>query len=317
MFISNLLIVVKQVVILYLIVAVGFFADKAGKFTDKTAKLVNNLLFYIITPCVIINAFSTVDKKQVKISYLLISFACCLIYYVIGISFSRLLFKWTKRENRAIYRHAMVYANCGFVALPLAEAILGAEGVFYCSVGVVVFNILVFTHGVWQMNEGSSSKVELSVKHILVNPGTIGIAIGLPMFFLQEYFSIPQLVSEPIRLIGSMNTPLAMLCLGTYLSHTDLKTAFTDPNNYLVALFKLIVVPGLLLGCLYLGRGFIPKTLAVAAVISACPASANNTAMFAAQYGKDVGHASKCIMNTTVIGIVTIPAIIALAQIIF
>lgn len=314
MFLSNLLIVVKQVVILYLIVAVGFAADKMSKFTQKVAKQVNDLLFYIITPCVIVDAFVDVDKNSIKSSYLLISCACCVVYYIIAIGFSRVLFRWVREDKRSIYRHAAIYGNCGFLALPLAQSVLGSEGVFYCSVGVVVFNVLVFTHGVWQMNEGTGEQVKISLKHIFINPGTIGIFIGLPLYFISDYVAIPELVIKPISMIGSMNTPLAMLCLGTYLAHTDLKSAFTDYNNYIVALFKMIIVPGILLGCLYLCRGFLPTTLAVAAIISACPASANNTVMFAAKYNRDIAQASKCVMNTTVVGVVTIPTMIALAQ---
>lgn len=314
MFVQNLLVVVRQVIILYLLVAVGFAADKANKFTQKIAKQVNDLLFYIITPCVIVDAFVKVDKNSIKTSYLLISAACCVVYYIFAIGLSRVLFRWVPVDRRSIYRHASVYGNCGFLALPLAESVLGSEGVFYCSVGVVVFNVLVFTHGVWQMNEGSGKEVKLSARHILVNPGTIGIAIGLPLFLLGNYFTLPTLLSEPIRFIGSMNTPLAMLCLGTYLANTDLKSAFTDGNNYVVALMKMIVVPGLLLGCLFFVKDYIPQTLAVAAIISACPASANNTVMFAAKYDRDIAQASKCVMNTTVMGILTMPTMIALAQ---
>ena len=57
MFWSNLFDVAKLVAILYIMVAVGFLADKLGKFTHKAAKLATGLLFYIVTPCVIVNSF--------------------------------------------------------------------------------------------------------------------------------------------------------------------------------------------------------------------------------------------------------------------
>ncbi|MBQ6898233.1 MAG: AEC family transporter, partial [Clostridia bacterium] len=61
LFFQNCLIAAEQVVILYLIVAVGFIADKKKVFTEKTARAANDLLFYIITPCVIINSFLTTE----------------------------------------------------------------------------------------------------------------------------------------------------------------------------------------------------------------------------------------------------------------
>ena len=38
MFVKNMLLAGEQVIILYLIAAVGFITDKAGLFTEKTAK---------------------------------------------------------------------------------------------------------------------------------------------------------------------------------------------------------------------------------------------------------------------------------------
>ena len=50
MFLKNMLLAGEQVIILYLIAAVGFVADKVGFFPEKTAKNCTDLLFYIVTP---------------------------------------------------------------------------------------------------------------------------------------------------------------------------------------------------------------------------------------------------------------------------
>ena len=44
----------EQVAILYILVAVGAISDKIGIYTEKVAKSCTDLLFYIITPAVII-----------------------------------------------------------------------------------------------------------------------------------------------------------------------------------------------------------------------------------------------------------------------
>lgn len=56
-----MMIAARQVVILYIIVAVGFLAVKTNMFTQQTAKSCTNLLFFIITPAVIINSFLTIN----------------------------------------------------------------------------------------------------------------------------------------------------------------------------------------------------------------------------------------------------------------
>ena len=49
MFLDNFLIAAEQVAILYILVAVGFIADRTKLFTEKAARLCTDLMFYIIT----------------------------------------------------------------------------------------------------------------------------------------------------------------------------------------------------------------------------------------------------------------------------
>ena len=47
----------QQVLILYIMIAVGFFADKTGLYKEKAARMTNDLLFYIVTPAIITQSF--------------------------------------------------------------------------------------------------------------------------------------------------------------------------------------------------------------------------------------------------------------------
>ena len=55
MFFDNMWIAARQVLVLYLIVAVGFAVDRLGVFKQKTAQHSNDLLFFITTPATIIH----------------------------------------------------------------------------------------------------------------------------------------------------------------------------------------------------------------------------------------------------------------------
>ena len=76
MFLDNMTMAAQQVIILYLIVAVGFVADRLHVFTQKTAKASNDLLFYIITPVVIVQSFMNMDFDIKTAKSLLIAFLC-------------------------------------------------------------------------------------------------------------------------------------------------------------------------------------------------------------------------------------------------
>ena len=111
-----------------------------------------------------------------------------------------------------------------------------------------------------------------------------------------------------------MNTPLAMLCFGTYLSKADLKSMWKQGNIYFTALLKLVVLPLAAVGAFYLA-GIRGDLLIVASVFVSAP-TANNTVMFAAKFDRDTALASQTSGLVSVLSIVTMPACVALAMLI-
>ncbi len=306
-FFSNLFATAQPVLILYILIAVGFAADKAGIYTEKASRLNTDLLFYIVTPMVIVNSFISMDNSPELIQGLGLAILCSFALHFIGMVLILPLFRKGDIRQCGIYRFACMYGNCGYMALPLAQAVLGDVGVFYCSAAVMVFNVISFTHGVTILG---AQKDGFQLKKLLVNPGTIGVAIGLPLFLLRV--KLPVIVAAPVSGLASMNTPLAMLIFGTYLANTELKTMVKDKNIYLVALIKLIVLPLLVFGLLTVFK--VPAQLRVAMTLSASAPSANNTVVFAGKYQLDTGVASKTVGLVSFLSVLTMPVMIALAQ---
>ena len=312
MFWQNCLIAAKQVLILYVIVAAGWICDKTGVFTERTARAANDLLFCLITPCVIVNSFITTDFSADSAKGLALAAACGAVTHIAGIVLSLPFFNDVKNRDNAIFKFASVYGNMGYMALPLANAVLGAEGVFYCSAGIVVFQVFCFTHGVWVMNRGNEGETKFRARNLVLNPGVIAVCIGLPLFLLKA--RVPEVLAKPVSFIGSMNTPLAMLMLGTYMSNAGLKTIFKNKEQYLVAAVKIVATPLAVFGLLKL-TGLVSGTLFTAAIIQASAPSANNTVMFSAKYGRDTGTASKTVAFISFASVLTMPVMIALTQI--
>ena len=302
----------EQVAILYIIVLVGIVADKTNLFTEKTAKLCTNLLFFIITPAVIIRSFLQIEYDAETAKKLFIAIGCGLLLHSVAALINIPFFRKGGRDKGIVLKFACIYGNCGYMALPLANAVLGPEGVFYCSAVIMSFQMFVFTHGVFLMTgRDKKEKVRLDFKKLILNPGTIAVAIGLPLFLLGV--TLPKLIVEPLTYIASMNSPLAMLMFGTYLAQVEIKKIFTDSRILVVALLKLIVLPIVMLGIFKLFG--LTGTLLSALIISASAPTANNTVMFAAKYDRDTVFASKTIAIVSAISIITMPFMIALSSV--
>ena len=104
------------------------------------------------------------------------------------------------------------------MGLPISQAVLGDEGIFYCSVILVPFNFLSFTQGAGLMRKRDKNE-KFNFKKLLTNPGVLGVAIGLPLFLLQ--IELPVVIYAPVSYLADLNTPLAMVMFGTYLAAAD------------------------------------------------------------------------------------------------
>lgn len=307
LFLSNVGIVAKQVGILYILVIVGIIADKTKLFTEKTAKACTDLLFYIVTPSVIINSFFKQEFTPESAKNLLIAIGCGFLLHVVAIIITYPCFIKGDKDCNSIYKFGSVYGNVGYMVLPLTSAILGSEGVFYCSGVVMAFNVMAFTHGIFVM-DNKNKKFDL--KKLILNPGVIGVAIGLPFYLFRV--SLPEIVTTPVSFVESMQTPLAMIIFGTYLANTNFLSVFKNKKLFVSAFLKLVLVPFVMYFIYKLfGLG---GTLLYSMMISSSAPSANNTVLFSAKFNKDTGLASQLVSVVSILSIITMPLIIALVE---
>lgn len=306
MFAENLKTIAMQVLMLYLIAGIGFVTDKTGIFRQNDGKRLIDLLFNVILPIAVIHTFMTMQYSKEHVRGILIAFLCSFATHIIGFIISKLTFRKRSLKEQGVYHYAIILSNAAFLALPLAKSVIGDEGIFYCSVYVAVFNMIAFTIGIYEIS-GHEAKIDL--KKLILNPGTIAVIIGLPLFFLQP--KIPYFISYPMELVGNCNSPLAMIVFGTFLANSSFKSMFAKKEIYFVSAIRLVVIPLVMLGIFYVCG--VRGQLLVAMIISASAPTATNTAMYAAKYDNDTALGSELAAQSSVLSIITMPVIVALA----
>ncbi len=298
-----------QVTILYIIAIIGFICHKTGLFTEKAAKMTTDLLFYIVTPATIIRSFVEMSFSKENLKSLWLALLGGFVFHAIAIIFSELAYIKSKGENLPILKFGAVYGNVGYMGIPLSNAIVGTEGVFYSSASIIVFNIMAFTHGIFIMTKGDRNK-KFNIKSLLLNPGIIAIVIGLPLFLLNV--NLPQILGKPLDHIANIQTPLAMLMFGTFLATADWKSVFKEKRIMLTAFIKLIATPLLTLVTLK-AIGF-SGALLVSCVLASSAPTATNTVLFSAKFDKNTALASSMTAIVSLISVITMPVMIALSQ---
>ncbi len=300
-----------QVLTLFLLMAVGFITDKAKIYTAKTAKASTDLLFYAVTPAVMINSFLTMQFTPERMKLFAVAFICALCTHFVGMLLALPFFRKNPDSKKCVYRFASIYGNMGYMCLPLAEKIAGAEGVFLCSSAVVAYNIMVFTHGVRLMSKNGNEKTKFKPLSILLNPGVLAVLIGLPLFIFSV--KLPEPVTDAVGYVASLNSPLAMIILGTYIANSDIKKLFTQKEHYLIVFLKQICMP-LIMITAYRFAGISGTALTCCGISAAAPAAAN-TVMFAAKYDRDAATASQTVAFATLMSVITMPIMIAYTKI--
>ena len=222
---NNLLVVAGQVVTLFLLMGVGFVMAKLGRLSPSTLGQLSNLLLYVAIPCVIISSMQ-IDPDPGLLRNIGIMFLITVAYYVVFCSLVPLLFRSSPEDTRVVLRFSTVYANNGFMGMPLLQAVLGEGAVIFAVVATVTFNLFQWTHGVILV--GGQKKI--SVRQALINPGTIGLAVGLVLFL--SGLRLPSMVGNAVDFLGDLNTPLAMVVIGGQMASTDLGRQ--DGEGYLV-----------------------------------------------------------------------------------
>lgn len=297
-------IVFVQVLIIFILMAVGFVLAKAGFINEKGTRQMTDILLMVVAPCVLINAYQK-DFSPELVKGLLWAALFSLIIHIVGIVLSMLIFKKEETLRYRVNIFASVYSNCGFMAIPLLSSAMGADGVFYGSAYFAVFTILYWTHGIC-LYDGSTR--ELSAKKIITNPGIIGTVIAIILFI--SGIKLPYVLKECVTYLAGVNTPLAMIVMGAYLTRVDFKKALKNASLYGVTVMRLLVIP--IISVLLARILPIESVVAKAVLISAACPTASVSALLAGKYNLDSAYATEIVSVTTIISIITIPLILLL-----
>jgi predicted permease len=298
-----------QVGILFLLILVGYLITKKGMLTAAGSKELTDILLFIVTPAIIIEAFMKVELGRKIIIELLIAAGCAFFTHLIGILAAFVFCKVKPLRSQAIYRFGVIFSNGGFMSLPLASALLPEKGVLLVSMYVIAINILTWTYGVTLF----PSVKNVSKIKALVNPGTIGVVLGIPFMFISPDI-LPKIISEPVSYIAGLNTPVAMILTGFFLVNSGVIDGLRDKKMWCTVALRLLFVPLAAFAVFRFLFG-LSGDLIIAVMIPACAPVAVNTTILSAKFDGDTALASRMMSLSTLLSIITIPLILMITKI--
>ena len=298
--------VLTQVIILFILILIGFLLAKTKVLNDKSVSSMTDLVLILVTPCVIVKSFFREFNKS-DLKDLLISFLLGVILHTAFILLSTLFLKDKNKNRQVVLQYAAVFSNCGFMAIPLQQALLGDNGVFLGSSFVAIFNAFVWSWGVRVM---SGDKKSLKPLKIITRPAILALIIGLIVFLLS--IPVPKIVAEPVGMLAALNTPLPMIIIGFHLASSNVLKGVADIKCISTILLRLVVYPAAAIVGMWL-CGIKGNMLISQAICCAAPVAAVTT-MFSAKYNRNTELSVNLVSLSTLLSLITMPAMIIFAE---
>ena len=297
-------ILLRQIAIMALLAAVGVYLSRKGFLSPQGTKDLGAILLRVIIPCVIVKSYITEFSRE-RLLELALSAGLTLIGFILAMVISYLVFG----KRRRLENFAASFCNAGFIGIPLAQAIIGEEGVFYIAASVALLNLFQWTYGVYIM---ADRKDAISAKTIAKNPVVIAIVICVVLFVSR--IPVPGIVTSTLGYIAGMNTPIAMILMGTYLAKLPLKKLL-DKRAYGCVLFRLVIIPAVIL-LVFWALPVANMDIALAAFLAAATPVGANICVFAQQYDCDYEFSVVTVCLSTLLSVVTVPLLVSFAQMI-
>ena len=294
------MITTRQVMELFCMILAGCICSKTGAIKVEAKKGFSDLLLYLVVPAMVVHSYMTEFDEKI-LANLVLTLIWSTIALVIGIVVAMVATAKMKGSDKPIICFAGMFSNAAYMGFPLIQALFGAEGLMYASVFVTVFNILLWTVGYSVVTKTTNLKAIL--KTIGTSPVILSVILGLILYLGQ--IPVPEVIAEPVRLIGNINTPLAMIITGMIIGTSDLKKMSGNPMIWYVTLIRMVLVPAI---CFVVFRviGAGSMVAEVVLLLEACPCAAI-TSVFAVQYGYHEDLAAGTVVVSTLLSIVTLP----------
>ncbi len=300
-------VVLNQMVVLFIIMLLGYFAYKKNIINDEASKAFSSLIVNITNPAFIISGVlgdsQIGDAKQV-ITVAVIATLMHLGLMIIGFIVT-ILMRIKKSEN-GLYNAMFVFSNIGFMGFPIISSIFGKEVLLYGAIFIIPFNVLVYTYGIYLLTKDKEgSKGSFSIKRIF-NVGVIACIIAVLIYAFN--IKLPSFVVSTVDMVGNVTTPLSMMVIGVSLAKINLKDLISDKNLYIFSIIKLLVIPII---SAFIIKNFITDEIIYATtVLLLSTPVASMSVMLANEFDGNVELASKGVLVSTILSVITIPLVV-------
>ena len=283
---------------MFLMITLGVICVKTGLLTETGQREITDIVIYVVFPCYILDCFIKNIGAFSGASMFNIIFASAALQ-LLTIFLSSVLYRRTEPGRRTILRYTLIVSNSGFLGFPLVGSVFGPEGLIFASIFLIFQRINNFSYA---LSLFTAAEKKGLIRRTLTHPCIFVTFIGTAIMLLE--WAPPALLCKTLSSIGACSTPMSMMMIGAVLAAAK----GGNPADRLTAgytLWRLILIPGIIfLLCRALQMDQIVTGTSV--LLAGMPAGTLSV-MLGKKYNADAAFASRLVIVTTILSLITIP----------
>jgi malonate transporter len=301
------------------LILVGYLAGRFRLLGPESSEALNRFVYFFALPALLFVGMARVPVEKVfNLPFLAAFLGGIAIIFVIAIVVARFAFPG-RGAARTLNGLSAVFANTGYMGIPLFLTAFGPEGTLPAVIATVTLGAIVMGAGVimieLDLSQGGGLRKALKdvVRGVALNPLLIGPVAGLVVG--AAGFNLPTPVATFCDLLGAAAGPSALFAIGLFLATRSIKALMGGRRAVEVTWLMVLKLIGQPLATWWLAGliGLDPFWSDAAVILAALPTGAL-VFVLASQYGLYVERASAIILASTVASVVTLSAIMVALQ---
>ncbi len=297
---------------IFLLLILGYLLRRNGIPSIEFWNLNDRLVYWVLFPALLFTNTSTFNLSGDLLSSfaaaIYAGFGGAVLFALVSSRLAKLSGPTASSVLQGAARHN------SFIALAVAERLIGAEGLALASLVtallIPVTNITVVTSMVMMIHGGGAPRAVIGavLRDLARNPLLIAVFLGIAANSLGAT-SIP-IVHDMTRILGAAALPIMLLCVGANIRLRAMSSAGLPVALSVIG--KLVVFPTLILAAAQCVE--LPQTALLVLIFYGAAPTAASAYTLARQMGGDAPAMATIITLQTMLSFVTLPLTVLLVQ---
>jgi predicted permease len=280
------------------LVAIGYLMQPRLALDVPT---LNRIQVYVVMPAFFIHFLSS-GRQPISVVWPVVYFGIVQFLILIPLGWLLAIVFRLRPTLGPMIGLGAAYANVGFFGVPVTQLAFGSEYLIHQSVMAALMAIMTTTVGVWVMAPAGGKPFD-KLKTAFETPMIPSVVIGLALRGFE--IELPAVIGQPIQLIGSIFTPLALYTLGASVAASRIGRIEWGPQSIILVL-KFLIAPALSWWiCHAMG---LPSDITAVIVVAASTPVGVLITIFAAEYRMEADFISTAVVLSTVLSPIFVTA---------